>query len=570
MSTNKSIKFPSTILLITISIALMLGAFVIYVIGVNFSYYWFLLHSDIVGDLAFIREAASSFSFFPSGWAHLNEMRFIYITTPAILFYWITGNVHLAYSLAVSFMIVVNIALFYYMLSFKKRRIFVILTGAIMFLMFFSQYTIFSLFSILFINGSLSTHLATVFLTLGVYLRIKNKSDGTFKGEKVLWVITLLLAFAQGIQAPRMFGMLYAPLLIVELFPILRSSISSSNLNNSKQSEVNGASILYVILAFLLNGLGMFIINRLIANGTVIVEAGITFRSTIAQTDLFIERLLDSVTTLLYSFGLIGGGGLFSSEGLILALRAGFILTIIFIYKSSQKDDVDRKLVSVLVATVISSVVSQALTTIGVGERFNFTATSLMAVLFVISLSSIVESISDELSSNQQDKYDKSIREVLASILEMRNIRKFVACCGIIVVILGSFLSMNNLGAERNYGSIEDRERIVEFLIEENLTVGYGAFWQGLVLNGVANWEVVVIPFRSNSGVVGRPLRQGVAYSDFFHNEDRVFLVGSTAHMDEAYDDDRMGSILEEGERHDFPGAWVVYIFDSNPWEEFK
>jgi len=567
MLSGKSTKSPPITLIITITTALMLVMFMIFIINIKFSYYWFFLHSDIVADLAFIREAANSFSLFPSGWAHLNEMRFIYITTPAILFYWITDNVHLAYSLAVSFMVIINVALFYYMLSFKKRSFLAILTGAIVFLMFFSRYSIFSIFSILFINGSLSVHLATVFLTIGVYLRIKHKPDGSFRGGKILGIVTLLLAFAQGIQSSRMLGILYMPLLIVELLPILRSV-------NNKHAKVNGAGMLYTFLAFLLNGLGMLVISRLISSGAVIVEASsITARANLAQTTQFIERFLDTITALFHTFGLVGGGSLVSTEGLIFALRASFILGIIFIYKNVQKDDADRNLVSVFVATVISSIVAQTLTLAGTGERFNFTATSLIAVLFVVSLSNIVESISakKEADSFWEDKSDNHTpRKAFANVLELHNLQKYLAGFGVIIVLMGSLLSMANLETNRDYGLLEDRQRVINFLTEENLTVGYGAFWQGLVINGFTNWDIVVIPFRSNSGVTGRPLRQGVSYNDFYHNEERVFLVGSTAHMEEAYDDDRMGSILPEGERHEFPGGWIVYVFESNHWAEFK
>ena len=567
MLSGKSTNFHSLTLVITITTALMLAMFMIFIINIKFSNYWFFLHSDIVADLAFIREAANSFSLFPPDWAHLNEMRFVYITTPAILFYWLTGNVHLAYALAVSFMVIVNVALFYYMLSFKKRSFFVILIGAIMFLMFFSRYSIFSVFSILFINGSLSIHLATVFLTIGVYLRIKYKADRSFRCEKILWVFTLLLAFAQGIQSSRMLGILYVPLLIVEFLPVLRSV-------NNKHIKVNGAGMLYAFLAFILNGLGMVVINRLLVNGTVIVEStSITARSSLAQTTLFVERFLDTVTAFFHSLGLVGGGYLISTEGLIFALRASFILAIIFIYKNIQKNDADRSLVNVLAATVISSIMAQTLTHAGIGERFNFTATSLMAVLFVVSLSNIVESISakKELDNIMQDESDNHTpRKAFSNVLKLHNLQIYLACTGIIVVLMGSLLSMINLGANRDYGLLEDRQRVIDFLTEEELTVGYGAFWQGLVINGFTNWEIVVIPFRSNSGVTGRPLQQGVAYNDFHHNEERIFLVGSTTHMEDAYNDTRMSSVLEQGERHDFPGGWVVYIFESNHWEEFK
>ena len=559
-------KFPSVTLVITITTALLLAIFMVFVINIKFSYYWYFLHSDIVADLAFVREAASSFSLFPSGWAHLNEMRFIYITTPAILFYWITGNVHLAYALAVSSMVIINVALFYYMLNFKKRSLFVILTGAITFLMFFSRYDIFSVFSILFINGSLSVHLATLFLTVGVYLRIKYKA-GKFRCEKILWVFTLLLAFAQGIQSSRMLGILYVPLLIVELLPVLRSV-------NNKHIKIVRAGMVYAFLAVFLNGLGMVVINLLVDNGAVVVESsGITARGTLAQVNIFVERFLDTVVSFFHSFGLVGGGYLVSIEGLIFAVRASFILAIIVIYKNIQKDEADKNLVSVFVATVISSIVAQTITHAGIGERFNFTATSLMAVLFTVSLSSLVENISitKKLESIRLDSSDNPTpQSAFANVLEYQNLQKYLAIIGVVVVLIGSHLSMSNIGTSRDYGLLEDRQRVIDFLMVEDLKVGYGAFWQGLVINGFTDWEIVVIPFRSNSGVTGRPLQQGVSYSDFHHDEERVFLVAATTHIEDAYNDTRMGSILEQGERTEFPGGWVVYVFETNHWAELK
>ena len=558
MLIKKQTNIPSLSQIVTVSAVLTLAIIMGFIIHINFSYYWDFFHSDIAADLAFIREAARSFSLFPEGWAHLNEMRFIYVTTVAIPFYWITGNVHLAYSLAVSVMLVINVFLFYYMVSFKRRNLLAVIVGVIIFLMLFSRYNIFSVFSILFINGTLSTHLATIFLTLGVYLRIKYRSDEGFKWEKALWCITLLLSFAQGIQSTRMLIILYAPLLIVELLPILKSV-------NNKFNKISGRGLFYVVAAFLLNVGGILFINFLVNTGAVVLEtASLTFGLNLVPTDQFIERIFQSITHLFSSFGLNGGVGLLSVDGLIFILRGGFIFLTLFLYRHIKKDASDQGLVTVLTTTVIFSVFSQALISIGMGERFNFTATALIATIFVVSFDDILKNTQWNRSP------ENSLRNFYAGKLEYRALQVYLVGGLITIVLLGSVLSMNHLGVTRNSSLVADRQRVVDFLIDENLTVGYGAFWQGLAITGVANWEISVIPFHANHGVVGHPLRQGVAYNDFFHGEDRVFLIGATSHMDEAYDHHRMGPILEQGERHDLSGGWIVYIFDFNPWAEFK
>jgi len=553
LQNQKSLKF-------IIPAALLLFVWVGYILYINFSYYWDFLHSDIVADLAFIREAARTFSLFPEGWAHINEMRFIYVTTPAILFYWITGNVHLSYSLAVAFMLLVNLALFYYMISFKKRHLLAVLLGMIVLLMVFSRYSVFSLFSILFINGTLSTHLATVFLTVGFYLRLKYKETGSYKLEKTLWIITLILAFAQGIQSSRMMVVLYAPLVFMELLQLLRCF-------KKREGQLNIIGLIYAFSALALNMIGMMFINSLIENGAVVLEtAGLTFGLNLVQTSNFIDRILEALVTLINALGLSGGVELFSAEGLTFILRAGFIFIVVFLYHNIKKDEEDKHFVGLMLATVVFSLLSQSLITIGMGERFNFTVTSFIAVIFVITFSQMMR-ISESVSLKQANmKFQAWISEGVEQQLLHKGVTIFLA----VMVLGGSLFSFNTLGANRNPGLVDDRQAIVNFLKSQNLTVGYGAFWQSHAITGVADWEVVVIPFHANRSVVGQPLRQGVAYHDFFHQEQRVFLVGTFAHMEEAYGHERMGEVLTHGVRHDFPGGWVVYIFDFNPWAHFK
>ena len=547
-----------------VTMSLILFILVSYIIYINFSYYWDFLHSDIASDLAFIREAASSFSLFPPGWAHINEMRFIYITTPAIFFYLLTGNVHVSYSLAASLMIIVNIALFYYMMSFKNRNYLAMLSGIIVLLIFFSRYGIFSTFSTLFVNASLSTHLATVFLTLGVYLRAKYKTEAHFKGEKILWSLTLLLAFAQGIQSTRMIVALYAPILFVELLSILRSV-------NDKNSRINGGGMLYALLTFLLNGLGILFVNFLTGNNTILLaEVGRTTVLNIVHSSEFIERLIRTFTGFFNALGLSGGSEIFSTEGFTFVIRATFIFVVLFVYTKIQKDNADKNLVDVLVVSVILNFLAQALTFMGMGERFNFTVTSLIAVIFIISFCNVLERIpSEKKNAKNQGAINKNtFYTSLINMIERQNPQKCLVSGLIVILLMGTFLSINTLRVERDPNIIEYRLSVLDFLKEENLTVGYGYFWQALSVTATANWDIQVIPL--HAGITGPPIRQGVAYHDFYHNEDRVFLLAPLHRIEEAYAYDWMEAILQEGQRYDFPWGWIIYIFDYNPWAHRK
>lgn len=521
-----------------VSMVFALVMLVGYIIYINFSYYWDFLHSDIATDLAFIREAARQMSLFPTGWSQINEMRLIYITTPAILFYLITGNVHLAYSLATSFMFIVNIALFYYMISVEKRNIFATIGGIFVFLAFFSRNSMFSIFSILFINGSLSTHLATIFLTIGVYLRVKFNTEEESKGFKFLKILTILLAFTQGIQSPRMIVAIYAPLLFVELLPLL------SNVDK-EEFKINEKGVLYALIAFSFNGLGMVFVNYLVSHGVIAVaQIGRTTVLNIAHSSFFIDRTFSTANGVFEALGLFGNSEIFGTDGLVFVIRLAFLFVVLLLYKKIKKDALDKNLVNLLFATVVFNFFAQALTFMGMGERFNFTLTSLIAVIFVLTFHHVVEN----LSHYQPQKY---------------------IITGMVALLLsGAFLSLGDMRMERNPSLINYRLSVIDFLKEEGLTVGYGYFWQALSLAAFSDWEIQMISL--NSGILGPPIPQGVSYDVFHHDEDRVFLLAPLHLIEDAYDYVWMRDLLLTGERHDFPWGWVIYIFDYNPWANMK
>jgi len=521
--TNK----PHSNKILTIIASLILYCMTVYVIYIGFSYYWDIMHSDIAADLVFVREAARQGTLFPYGWPHLQEMRLIHFTTVVLFVYLMTDNIHLSYPIAASFMLLVNMYLFYFMLSYRKRNILPIIIGFTVLLMFFSHYSQVSVFSMLFINSSLSTSLATIFLTIGIYMRLKENRS------LVLAVILALLAFAQGIQSTRLLITLYLPLLIIDLYPILIHILKDKNFDFKEIKK----STIFTTIWFLCNLAGIALITALIRRDIVIVEY------TLVSSSLRITRYAGLWTDIgifvpqvFRALGLKGGVYAYSLEGAIYIGRLFAIIALpIILFKTSARLSRDNTIIHVLFTSVCASSFSMIIMTVGIGERFIFNIVVLFSVITVMVLEYLV----------------KNDRKIIT----------YIACLFIFIVVI--LTSTSGLNIERQPALIESRQTVTDFILEQGFTVGYGTFWHGLVLAAVGDFEFDVIYVNPNN-LSTRP--HGVTLERYNHNEDSVFLVLTQDQARNAYNSSHPRAILEQGERHDFRGGWVVYTFDQNPF----
>jgi len=260
---------------------------------------------------------------------------------------------------------------------------------------------------------------------------------------------------------------------------------------------------------------------------------------------------------------LTGGVALFSYEGFMFVFRMGLLVLVFVLMRQLKRDASTNHLIFTLFVTLLFSVFAQAFIAIGIGERFNFTATTFIAIVVVGAVDRLIK-----MSSVK----DLDVEKAQVPVLSVSRVQlpKMVLFGLLGMLLVGTLMSLDTLGFYRQPNLQSDRETVVDFLQAEGLSRGYGAFWQAHGLTGVSDWEVVVIPFHSNLGIMGQPLQQGVSHDDFFHGEERVFLVGSIDHFQEGYASPATAPLLSMGQRHDFDGGWVVYVFDFNPWLGYK
>jgi hypothetical protein len=527
--------------LLLIAVTALLTCVVGYIVYANFAYYETLLNSEMAEDLAFVREARSQGTLFPHEWLYTREIRLMHITSVILPFYVITNDIHLSYPLASSFMLLLNIGLFFYMLRYRKMNLLPIVTGLLTLIAFFAAMgtgEVYPIFNILWLNSSYAVHLASILLTMGVYLRIRGGVFDWNRKNITIFIITALTALGQGLQSDRLLIALYIPLFITEALFLI-----------SRKSNKPTKSSFFVAVLFSFAFFGSMLIKALFSTETLITHFPTsTGLSIIGNSELF-SRLGYYTENLFHALGLIGGESLFSIEGLLYFGRMTSIIILIVImrrisssHKKTVGDVTDRSAVTLLTASFIFSSVVMTFVRVEVEltSRYLFTVIILMSVM--------VSFTTDHLMKNKQH---------------------FFTCVTCLVVFVMSVSSLYALPLEKNETLINDRKAVVEFIRGTGLNYGYGVSWQGKVIEAVSyeadssSNDFTMFYIFSNIHTLQH---RGATLSQIRHTEDEVFLILSTVQANTAELTDDEGPTLALGERHDLNGGWTVYLFSHNPW----
>jgi len=498
-----------------------------YIIHINFAYYWSFLHTEMATDLAFVREARIQRSLFPQGWLHLREVRLMHLTTPILLVYLIAGNLHLSYPIASTIMLLANVSLFYWMLSYRKMDILPKLIGLIMLLMFFATLHYeerYPMFSIFFINSSYSVHLSSMFFIIGVYMRLREDK----KLHIAVWVLAGVVSFAQGFQSDRLVLALFAPLFLVEAYHF------AIRIQESKKEKLWGSGT-FVILCLLCSLAGAVLVKYLFRQDILITYYPTANELYIVNNRDVWGRIGYFTTNLFFAIGLLGARDLLTSYGFLYFGRlASIVVLVMLVRRISVKTSRDNPVITILVLATIFSAVAMTLI------RLEWEIVSRYIFPIVILFSVMVAVVTDYFIQNRQ--------RLFAGL----------ACCVVLVV---SCVSMYALPLEHRESLISDRWRVVEFIQEQDLTIGYGTFWESEVIAAKGNFDFTVMALEFN---MLSPQRRGVTQSVMYNQEDRVFLVTSVNRLG----DESLAHILARGERYYLPGGWVVIIFEQNPWRQ--
>ena len=190
----------------------------------NFTGFARFCNADVYADTQVAALMWEQKTLFPEGWRFGNQ--FYILATPvfAALLYGLTGSINLGMVLATEIMTVLIFLSFLWLLRALTREPLLQATACLAFLAAnVAPYGPYSVNSMLFFTQAsfYACYLITLFVVLGDYLRVYKGEDG----PKGMWILSLVLSFAMGMQSLRQTVIMVLPILCCEVFVTLRRKI---------------------------------------------------------------------------------------------------------------------------------------------------------------------------------------------------------------------------------------------------------------------------------------------------------------------------------------------------------
>lgn len=244
--------------LIGLLLCCILAYLLVYAI-LNFVGFPNFCNSDVYADMQYARRAWEQKTLFPQGWTFGNQYYIIATPVLAALFYGLTGSINLAMALATEAMTVLVLLSFFWMSGAFTKDLLLRLTLCLLLLASqVAPYGPYSINSMLFFTQAsfYACYLTTMFLVFGDYLRARSGE----KSHKVIWVISLLLCFATGIQSLRQTAVMVLPIFAWELLMMLCRLVQRKKLCSQENIpgiihalSYGGANLAGVAVSHLLN-----------------------------------------------------------------------------------------------------------------------------------------------------------------------------------------------------------------------------------------------------------------------------------------------------------------------------
>ena len=201
-------------------------------------------NSDVLADMQVAKRMWEQKTLFPEGWIFGNQLYVIATPVVAAIFYGMTGSIYAAMVLATATMTVLILVSFVWMLrAFTKDYLMVLLACLVLIVSVLSPEGPYSLnLMLFFVQASFyACYLITMFIVLGDYVRTYQTTDR----RVLVWIVSLLLCFATGMQSMRQTVIMILPICACELLQILRNIILNRSIRNTINIRSMGRTISY-------------------------------------------------------------------------------------------------------------------------------------------------------------------------------------------------------------------------------------------------------------------------------------------------------------------------------------
>ncbi len=192
--------------------------FLIYCIfAVNLSHYDYAMNSDIAGELLLSAEISETGQLLPDTWFSSTETRIISVPNLVAPIYSLTGNLILSAGIALNlFMILILLSAFYLAICFEIDQKSLLLT--IFLTLVLSLPSGDTMLGVLFLSGGYyAIHTVLLFLTLGVFTRLRIDNEDKSILNKTMIILTAVFSFLLGLQGTRGLLVIYGPLFLLSL-----------------------------------------------------------------------------------------------------------------------------------------------------------------------------------------------------------------------------------------------------------------------------------------------------------------------------------------------------------------
>lgn len=445
---------------------ILLGGAFLLLIALNIFWHDHWLDSDMAAEMMFSKLLTEDGHIFATpNWYYSTEFRFLYTHLVMAPLFYITNNWHVIRAITNVVFYVLMIWSYFFCVKPMKLPKSVVACTSVMLLLPFSE----TMMTHMQMGNTYLSHVIIVLVFFGMFLRLVDRQE---LKKHQLWIVTILyfiLAIICGVSGVRYLLALQCPLVLAAIcfllqsakFQQFRASMNKENWKIMLQSK----SILYLWYS-LLGMVGSVIgygINALWVSKQYVFQTYDSTNFIAVYQGVFLQRVQDTLGSLLMLFGYIPDKGVISLRGIITILAFVMIGIIVYCTVKTFKHCTGKKYFTVLffvVAFVLNTFVF-VFTNSTIVPRYYITVW--VFALPVLALYFAKEEIA----------FDRIALGVLLAACLFLSTSKTVL----------SFIS-----ADKN----EDKRPVAEFLVENDYEFGYATYWNGNIFTELTDGQVEI------------------------------------------------------------------------------
>lgn len=484
-------------------------------------------NSDVASEIfEYPKAVYNSKSLIPDIWYNSNELlirRNIYTALPI---YALTKNLFLTYkinSIITNLLLIFSFSFLLIKVNIQKNYL---PLGLTLFLGLYS-YNLSQDQLLFFFMQAYALYAIVIFLTLGSLAQEK---------FTLLKILCCILALYMGITGPKMFLLLYIPLILTMLLFYGNKCMKCNlNLNNEYLKP-----FLYTLFLVILNVIGILIYLIFFKKYTSTEYYSLSFKP-LAQV---LQGSYKQITSLLESIDIRNNGSMFSPATLNEIIKIFFIILYLVAGKYLWKNGLGKTgklILSTLGMSVLISMFAMIMADFDISVRFYFIMPIFMTLLLTLFFSTIATS----------------------NWYKLRHIIGFFLLSGVALNVATYYRPLLNGFMERDY---ENKQEVAEYLLGNHFDTVLGSRWNANTLNGFVNGHL-------NTGVISYDTFKPFKFltSTCAYTNARTAIVLSDTEINNINDNQYLSwKFLQTGRLKRKVGDLNIYFFMENPVKTFE